>query len=649
VTDRITPIDSAAPSPIAAAPPAKRQDPKYKAAYETVANFGEVIMRRSAYYHQKNKKKKEMEKRASDANQYAGRLDDFPSMMEAHNMMKERDLKEYANIKEEMKKYDTAFFQQVDNLATALSTTSECQTSATPATAAPDLSAFEATFALFQKEFDGAKGQIRQLEIGRQEADDKIKKLEQEQQDSDSKIKKLETANIDANKDILALRTNCEALEQKQIQLESEITQLRTQTEARNKTLVEKFNSTESKVDLLEQSKVSSKALLSATRELRDSQNQAVADLKRQLDQISNGNQEYRQASLATFKAQEAKVSTLTAGLLTAQGLLDRVEQDKLDDLYDIWDTQQIPEKVERHEEVIDSLLKGMQLLQESNSGGGQPSTTSSDNEMTTLKATVQQHTANIAALLQRFNIISANVQKTTSDWGENIGQMIDEMDKRVHKLEQLPATHGASRTPAATPQLDARGSPAIGDARLEARVKAIEDQNLLERAERIQLGLNTAELSLKDSVERMNANTHVYDAGLQGIKRSLQEMALTNEENKRQLEAQQLALNALDTQINNIFTKQLAEAIVKQMDSFSVRLNPRMDVLEANVKTLDENITTVMKKVFAINPYSQQKRSASPTNRHASEDGSKKRKLVNGRASPHPAQPLRNGSSAHS
>lgn len=608
-----------------------------------------------------------MEKRDSDAKQYVGKFDDFPSMLEATNLAKERDMKEYAKIKDEMAKIDVVFLQQVDNLAAALLTPSECH--ATPAAAGPDLSSFEAKFALFQKEFDEAKGKIRELEMGRQKADvkikelemghqkadDKIKNLEQEREDSNSRIKDLETANSAVDQVILAIRSNHTALEQKHVQLASEIAQLRGQTEDRTNNLVGRVTSTESKVVLLEQSKVSSETLISATEELRDSQNQAVADLKRRLD-VSNTNEKHRHTLAANLDGLKDKVSKLEAGLLTTQSLLEQVEQDKLDDVYNLWDTLQIPEKVVRHNDEIERLLKEIKVLKESNTCEGQHSDHTLGAEMTALKGAVQNNATNIAALLQKFNAINANVQSTTSDWGEAIGNMIDEMGLRVQKLEQLPANHGASRTPAATPQLDARGSPVIGDARLEARVKAIEDQNLLERSEQIQLGLNTAEQSLKQSVEWVNKNTMAFDAGLQDIKRNLQDIGATHEETKRQLEAQQLALNTLDTQINNIFTKQLAEAIVKQMDTFTTRLNPRMDVLElklkayeSNAKQLDENFAAFRRELKAANVYHQQKRSASPSNRHASEDGGKKRRLdINGRASPRPAQPLRNGSSTH-
>jgi chromosome segregation ATPase len=248
----------------------------------------------------------------------------------------------------------------------------------------------------------------------------------------------------------------------------------------------------------------------------------------------------------------------------------------------------------------------------------------------------------------------------------------IDSLGSRMTTLENNQRIQ--ARTPASTPRLESQPSPAASDPTMVTRVKAIEDQNLLQRMEELSTQLIQSIKTNQDDYEKLLQSVRArqddhekqlqqleanmsgmrtsYDGQLEEMKKAAREILDGREADHRQvhdqLEQQQMQMQTLNHQLSHINSREMATSIVQQFDSYGPRVNARVDIVEGRIGHVEgevDHIRGSLKQLTAkpmngVAPSGQRvvpdKRSLPP---HVNGDEANKRRRVE--ANGHPLPPF--------
>ncbi|KAK9426814.1 hypothetical protein SUNI508_00341 [Seiridium unicorne] len=361
---------------------------------------------------------------------------------------------------------------------------------------------------------------------------------------------------------------------------------------------------------------------------------QRIEELGRRLD-IQEDALQQQEGISTLLRSLRARVSTLEDQLAVAQTNAEDAEQ--IQEVVDQWITLDVKHLIPSHEELLSNLKDEVQLLKDSTSSKEQSRSQVVNDELKQdiqkLRSSVLETRQHVSSISDRMNDVEPSLKgmvlKTMEDGNDAIAGMIDDLSTRmdgvVTRVDTLESKGVQARTPAPTPQLDSRVSPASIELQLADRIKAIEDEKT---------GTTIRQLGerLDFYIENINQNQTVYDTELQKINNELQEHALARDElrneTRAQQEQQELQMQNLNSHISNLNTSTMAQSIIMHLDSYTARLGPKIDVAIGRLNMIDQQLVSLDQRIDAGLKSQQHphKRQASP--QRSAEDSKKKRKI---------------------
>lgn len=620
----------------------KMKDPRAQEFVDKLHEPIEILIRRERVYQERQKKKLVMAERNKEMIVYKGEGDQYSSAIKILQKTRERDELEFKDIDLRSKALEKEYTQRIEELATLFLSQSNFTSQPTPSVVAnPSISALETKFEEFQKSFTQSQEKITQLETDRQNDKDKIKQLQKRCEDLESTVQDM--------------RTQCSQLEKAKTQSNGEISRIERQHDILGKDidsvctdikgmhsdytiLKEQFERIEPKIATLQDK--ASLADLGVLENTIKTMEQRITGLTGRQDDIQElrswtGEQQKNLAS--RIQHTEEKVSGVVKDFATFK---EQVEPEQVEKVVDHWITQisKMPEKVRKIESrlsAIEGVKKEGPVETKSYVTVEQTKPPGEDwgKELASLRSNVAQLKDDMKKTLITPETISKQVSQDISQkistWAMNMfqkmrtdlddtmtklndemGNLIDVLARRIDKLESNH-TQGSSRTPAPTPQLEARilslenarNSPAAtADQDVEARVGLLVENTINQRF-----------------VELDSRNVQ----SINGIQQELQ--------------ALKHATEVLSTLYNNITTADTAQRMIGIIESHCMRHEKRLKALEVKQEHAIEDLGRVEAMLVALPGPSDRKRPGSPS---ASDNLSKKLRL-NGAS---PAQPLQNG-----
>ncbi|ORY64460.1 uncharacterized protein BCR38DRAFT_409819 [Pseudomassariella vexata] len=586
------------PNPSVPAPPEAR-DPQFQELFGLLYQLGEIQHKRTRLIWQGDQLKKEMQRRERDAAKFGANSDraaDFPSVLEVAKQIKERDLAEVSLLEKRKQSLDQTYLQILEASAKEVYSLNRAEqqapsTAVVPAASASSMSNLESKFAEFQKQFSQAQHQIAGLESKRQK--------------SDEAIEELKSQNAELKSENAKLKEDVESLVFKMAAAESN--------------LVDLGNNKASLADVGEV--VTQIGGLTHQLELR----------QQEIQQIGNRTEEfettYKYLSSSISKMDQ-KIANYGDEISVVKDKVENLDIGSLDNIVDLWISLKLPEKLQKWVSLelpeklqsYDTQLLALRFKEReteatrhSNSHG------SLGKDMAMFKMLLEEQGKKLENRM--INAIG-ELQRCLDKSGDACATMVDDLSSRVAKLETQPQNVVSSRTLALTPTLEtrisnlekeARNSPKpMTDRNVETRLRRLEEQNLEER-------MNQEVVAIQQLFSVVNSNVNHVKADINNLNQCYK--------------SHDLAIASFSEQINNIFTKPFADLVLKQLDSLAHRLAPRIDANEKRMKFVLDELESA-KRVIGLLP---QKRSASPSGRRASEDGSKRRRVgeVNGDEAP--------------
>lgn len=646
----------------------------------------------------RNKKKKEVEKRDSEAKKWQAQTSAFPQQRELLRKAKERDTVEWNKIDTKWKQLNKSVPASAEAFINALLNAIPHQGASTESVApafpghASDISALQKDFATFKYEvkndLTATQNKVQKLELDCKISDDKNRRLESERAElweksvsleselrlTSDKVRELEALAQKQADEIKAFKEDMADAKKRHKKSGSETMKLKEDLDSLDKRLDKRvadvrreFNSSTLQDDFnrLDQTcKTSTQNNVTIRKEL-DSHRTTMMELERRTassadvlkitsktEQLSTELQESKQSHSELerrFEQRQNEVSA-TIGDLKTQCSHNAQEWSALRATTGELDFGLIQHVLDRwisHD--VDQLLEGQDGLRSKSSKGEDPHSTiprsaphpaidASQEVIEQLKSSVQKTQQDISSLSDSLSgvelKIKVAVQETIEEANDAIGEMMDSLATRVGEIvvrvDTLEAKGVQARTPTPTPRLDVRVSPAANDLDLAARLQTLEDQKLAEGLLHL-----TKKLAASDAL--IAENRRVAAVELDKIGNLLQGHTIAREELRGEfrvhLEQQELQLQNLNSGLNNMNTQNMAQTILRGLDSYTSRIGPRLDMANNRINNIEQQLRILLAMGGAAGSMSQpqtNKRVVSP--RSLADDAAKRRRTnING------------------
>ncbi|KAI0971015.1 hypothetical protein F4678DRAFT_110937 [Xylaria arbuscula] len=579
-------------SPMTSAMP-KASNPKLQAAFENAYNWGEKCNKRLLLSIRRSKIAQETTQRQTESEKFVQKAPSFPPYVGLGDNFSQID----RAFDDECKVAEDEYIRGLEQLVACFATVPE---PAATNRQDPVIAALEAKV-----------DQISQTVAKR---DEQIQNLLEEN-------KKYSALKSDLDELQLKFRTfedTISSLQSRQVIMDTENRSLKQQVEdLQSNGEKDSKDSKASRVHLAEFIKQSSDT--SAARELFEMRtDERVRDIETKLAQFTDYND-------IKEKLEDLDVNTLND---VSEAWVDNIKSQ-----YNDYKERRHPDDLSIYE-IFQSLRQRVDSLQAS-----QTNVPPSNNETVLSMNTIE------AAIKTNIEIFEQNLNKAIAGRDNLISDLLDDTAARISSLEEKDSGHSElSNRIQLLEQWSVRCSPWIDPIQgptLAERVANLEGRGLGHRIDRIDLdvgGLSRKFEALASDVAQLAKPEWVEHRLQQWLASAGMNSSLVKDvkDHQRRIPTMELAIKTLDTQFQNLTTKQVAECIMRLLNPvFEQRLGKveaKANQLEAKANLSDQ---TVNEQLTVLNTYMKsmktgEKRTASPNNL---EESNKRRRLeVNGR-----------------
>ncbi|KAI4593122.1 hypothetical protein KJ359_010046 [Pestalotiopsis sp. 9143b] len=319
-----------------------------------------------------------------------------------------------------------------------------------------------------------------------------------------------------------------------------------------------------------------------------------------------------------------AKIAALGSGLSTLQGALEDMDPERIEKIMDHWTHHDLGNTVLESKRWLGKLQADFDSVKASRSVDGhfqeqgklsRPSSMEPRQQILSTAATealerkwddVRQE---VSSLRQKISSLEKSVSEGEKSLLEKVQNtvvqgsemMASEIDAVVDTTKAIAARVGIleskgiqARTPAPTPQHDSRGSPGTVDSQLADRIKAIEDADLGATVTQLVSRLDQHMQQCSQIQAFNNAEFEKAKGTVQGLNTALTELG---NQLRGQLDQQEMQFQNLNSHFNNMHTRGMAQTVLSELDSYTTRLTPRFDLVNARLDRMDQRFEGIISR----------------------------------------------------